>query len=305
MRVFVTGASGFLGSYLVEELLERGHEVGALVRPHSDTLRLARIREQICFVVGSIDNVSGLRQAIAAFRPDAIAHLAWEGVNNRERNSPAQARNVAATVELAQVAVELGVRVFVGAGSQAEYGPYHRAIKEDYIAQPTTLYGMAKLAAGTMTAELCRQNELRFAWMRVFSTYGPRDHDHWLIPDVIRTLKAGRRMSLTQAEQLWGFLHARDAAAGFRTVIECQSASGIFNLGSPEAPPLRDTITAIRDLIDPAGELGFGDIPYRPDQVMVLKADVTRLQSLGWLPTIPLPAGLQETVSFYDSIKQL
>jgi nucleoside-diphosphate-sugar epimerase len=75
----------------------------------------------------------------------------------------------------------------------------------------------------------------------------------------------------------------------------------VFNLGSPDAPPLRETILAIRNLIDPAGELGFGDISYRPDQVMVLKADVTRLQSLGWQPRIRLEDGLREMVRWYDA----
>ena len=303
MRVFVTGASGFLGSWLVEALMERGHTVAILLRPNADTWRLAGIADQAERIEASFDQFGELEARVRHFQPDAVAHLGWRGVGNADRNSPTQSQNIVDSTRLVELCASLRVKSFIGAGSQAEYGPYNRAIKEDDAARPTTLYGMAKLAAGTMAAELCRQNGVRFAWMRVFSTYGPKDHDHWLIPDAIRTLKAGRRMSLTMAEQLWGFLHARDAATGFRTVIESESATGVFNLGSPEAPPLRDTIIQIRDLVDPAGELGFGDIPYRPDQVMVLKADVTRLQSLGWQAGIGLPAGLQETVSFYAATK--
>ena len=258
---------------------------------------------RVRFIVGSLDDISALRSAIAAFEPDAIAHLAWWGVRNADRNSPIQARNIGPAVELAGLAAELGVKVFVGAGSQAEYGQYHRTIGEDDPARPTTLYGMAKVATATMAGELCHRNGVRFAWVRLFSTYGPKDHDHWLIPQLIRTLKAGRRMPLTKAEQRWGFLHVRDAASGIRTVIEAEAASGVFNLGSPEAPPLRETILAIRDLVDPAGELGFGEIPYRLDQVMVLKADVTRLQSLGWQPRIALKEGLREMVSWYNAIE--
>jgi len=209
---------------------------------------------RVQFIVGSLDDVLALRSSIAGFEPDAIAHLAWWGVRNADRNSPIQARNIGSTIELAGMAAELGVKVFVGAGSQAEYGQYHRAIGEDDPARPTTLYGMAKVASATMLAELSRQNGMRFTWLRLFSTYGPKDHDHWLIPQLIRALKAGQRMPLTKAEQLWGFLHVRDAADGIRTVIESDAASGVFNLGSPDAPPLRETILAIRDLIDPAGE---------------------------------------------------
>jgi len=303
MRILITGSTGFVGSYLIRELLDRGHYVGAIIRPESDAWRISEVRERVRFIVGSLDDISALRSAIAAFEPDAIAHLAWWGVRNADRNSPIQARNIGPAVELAGLAAELGVKVFVGAGSQAKYGQYHRTIGEDDPARPTTLYGMAKVATATMAGELCHRNGVRFAWVRLSSTYGPKDHDHWLIPQLIRTLKAGRRMPLTKAEQRWGFLHVRDAASGIRTVIEAEAASGVFNLGSPEAPPLPETILAIRDLVDPAGELGFGEIPYRLDQVMVLKADVTRLQSLGWQPRIALKEGLREMVSWYNAIE--
>jgi len=301
MRILVTGPTGFVGSYLIEELLERGHKVCAIVRPGSNAWRLSSVRDRVQFITGSLDDVPALRSAIADFGPDAIAHLAWWGVRNADRNSPVQARNIGPTVELVALAAELGVKILVGAGSQAEYGQYHRAISEDDPTRPTTLYGMAKVASATMAAEVAHRNGMRFAWVRLFSTYGPKDHDHWLIPQLIRALKAGERMPLTKAEQLWGFLNVRDAASGIRTVIEADAASGAFNLGSPDAPPLRETILAIRDLVDPAGELGFADIPYRPDQVMVLKADVTRLLGLGWRPRIALTAGLQEMVSWYNA----
>jgi nucleoside-diphosphate-sugar epimerase len=118
---------------------------------------------------------------------------------------------------------------------------------------------------------------------------------------MIRTLRSGERMALTACEQRWGFLHARDAAAAFRVVLENPSAHGLYNLGSPDAPPLRETVTRLRDLIDPKASLGFGVVAYRPDQVMVLAADVTRLTGLGWCPEIGLDQGLRETVAWANS----
>jgi nucleoside-diphosphate-sugar epimerase len=55
----------------------------------------------------------------------------------------------------------------------------------------------------------------------------------------------------------------------------------------------------LRDLVNPSAELGFGDVPYRPDQVMVLKADISRLAALGWKPAIDLASGLKEMVAWY------
>jgi len=301
MRIFVTGASGFLGSYLVADLVAQGHEVAVLLRPASSQWRLGEIHDRLHVIPGSLAQLDGLREALRAFAPEAVVHMAWRGVAGADRNSPVQAINVADTVGLAELAAEAGARIFVGAGSQAEYGPYDRAIREDDAPRPTTLYGMAKLAAGSMAMRLCEERGLRAAWLRIFSTYGPKDADHWLIPSMIRSLRSGQRMALTACEQRWGFLHARDAASAFRMAITRDAANGVFNVGSPDAPPLRETVTRLRDLVDPGAALGFGELAYRPDQVMVLAADVSRTLALGWKPEVSLDEGLRETVNWHDA----
>lgn len=299
MHFFVTGATGFLGSYLAADLLAAGHEVTVLVRPGADTWRLSEVLSRLHVLPGTLADLDSLAPQITAAGFDGVAHLAWRGVGNTDRNSPVQARNVPDTVELAALAAEGGARVFVGAGSQAEYGPHPRIIREDDAARPTTLYGKAKLAAGSMAGQLAAERGIRFAWLRIFSTYGPKDADAWLIPSMIRTLKSGQRMALTGCEQLWSFLHARDAAAGFRLALTDPGANGVYNLGAPEAPPLRETVTTLRDLVDPGAELGFGEVPYRPDQVMVLQPDMSRLMGHGWRPQVALADGLRETVASY------
>lgn len=297
MRVLVTGAGGFLGSHVAAELVARGHRVAALVRPSSAPWRLDPLAGRIDILRGDLADGPALAGLLAAVRPEAVVHLAWGGVGNAARNDPAQARNIAATLDLAAAAADAGARVFLGAGSQAEYGPKDHVIREEDATLPTTLYGHAKLAAGLMAGQLAAARGLRFAWLRVFSTYGPGDNPGWLISDLIAKLRRGERMALTPGAQRWGFLHARDAAAAFRVVLDDEGASGVFNLGSPDAPPLRETITMLRDLVDPRVPLGFGDVPYRPDQVMRLEADVGRLAALGWAPRIALADGLAETVA--------
>jgi nucleoside-diphosphate-sugar epimerase len=273
------------------------------LRPGTRPWRLASILDRLTVIEGALENMTALGNRLRSFAPDAVVHMAWRGVGSSERNSADQARNIVDAVALAELAADAGATIFVGAGSQAEYGPYDRVIVESDVARPTTTYGIAKLASGLMVERRCAERGLRFAWLRIFSIYGPKDAESLLIPSVIRTLRADRHMALTLCEQRWGFLHGRDAAAAVRLVLATPAARGIYNLGCPDAPPLHDTVKRLRELIG-AGELGFGEVPYRPDQVMVLAADVTRLEALGWRAMVGLDQGLRETLAWHDAAAQ-
>ncbi|MDE2184667.1 MAG: NAD(P)-dependent oxidoreductase [Alphaproteobacteria bacterium] len=300
MRVFLTGGSGFLGSHVAAELVRRDHGVICLCRNGSRPARLDAVRDAITLEPGDLHRRDQIDAALAKHKPDALCHLAWHGVFNVERNDPRQHDNAAAAGTLASSALAFGVRTIVATGSQAEYGPLNGPARESDALRPTTAYGRAKCEARRTLLELCADAGVRFAWLRVFSLYGPMDNDGWLIPSLIQALLDKRALSLTAGEQIWDFLYVADAARAIADVLETPTAAGDFNLGSGLPVPLRHVIEAVRDLIDPGAMLGFGEIPYRPDQVMHLEADVDRLRhAVGWRPTTNLADGLAQTVAWY------
>lgn len=300
MRVLLTGATGFLGSWVLEQLLDSGDTVAVLLRPGANTSRITEVLTRVRQITGDLRDVAALQPAVLDFAPDAVAHLAWEGVAGAERNAPDQWRNVCAALELVELAARCGARHWVGVGSQAEYGPCASVISEDAPTRPTTLYGASKLATGQLAQALCGQLGLRFGWLRLFSSYGPRDNPSWLIPSLILALKRGERPSVTGAQQLWDYIHVSDAAAAVVAVLRSPDAQGFFNLGSGSATPLREIIETVRDLAAPGQPVGFGELPYRPDQVMHLQADIQRLTlATGWRPQVPLGEGLRSTVRWF------
>ncbi|HEX2581429.1 MAG TPA: NAD(P)-dependent oxidoreductase [Dongiaceae bacterium] len=295
MRCLVTGATGFLGSYVVREALARGHKVAAFIRPDGDRSRLADCLDRIEIITGDLLAIEKAETGLANFAPELALHLGWHGVAGGDRNAITQADNIVATVKLCAFLGQIQTRAFVGAGSQAEYGPANRIIDESALTRPTTLYGIAKLSAALMAERMCAERHMRFAWLRVFSTYGPGDNPHWMIPSLISALRRGETPKLTACEQKWDFLHAEDAARAFLAVAETDEAQGIFNLGSGEAPPLVETVMMLRDAVAPLAKLDIGAVPYRPDQVMHLQADISRLRrTTGWQPRRSLREGLKE-----------
>jgi nucleoside-diphosphate-sugar epimerase len=300
MRYFITGAGGFLGSNVLHSMVEAGEEhIAVLLRPGEDPWRILDLLPRVRMFYGDLEDQRTFDEAFEAFAPDAVIHLAWKGVFGGERNDAAQVDNIGASLDLVKLAGRCGVKRFVGLGSQAEYGPCSARLDEQTPTRPTTLYGAAKLAVCVTAERLCELLGVGFAWIRVFSTYGPGDHPQWMIPYLIDKLLDGERPSLTAGEQLWDYLYAADAGAAIYAVARTPAATGVFNLGSGRPETLRRTIEMARDMIDPSLPLGFGEVPYRPDQVMHLEANIARLQAAtGWAPRVSLAEGLAKTVEW-------
>ena len=114
-----------------------------------------------------------------------------------------------------------------------------------------------------------------------------------MLTKVIGQLLAGERPSLTAGAQAWDYLHVADAAEALLRLGTAPRVAGAYNLGSGQARTIRAIVEMTRDLIDPRLPLGFGEVPYRPDQVMHLEADISRLrQDTGWSPAVGLEAGI-------------
>lgn len=301
MRCLVTGASGHLGSALTRRLVSEGETVFALVRPGSDLWRIADVRDRVALIPGDLQDIEAARPSILAAAPETVFHLGWSGVARGRRNDPQQIEtNVPGGLALFAAAREAGCATWIGVGSQAEYGVPDRVLTEDLPPRPVTSYGVAKLALGLLLAQLCDLAGMRFGWFRLLATYGPRDDETRLIPSVIRGLLAGERPRLTGGEQRWDFLYVDDAADALYRASQAATLSGVFNLGSGEAETVRGIVERIRDRIDPALVLGFGDVPYGPGEPMRVEADISRLRrELGWCPAVSLDAGLGRTIDWY------
>ena len=248
MKVFITGASGFIGSHVALDLLARGHEVAVLLRAGSNPWRLERALDRMHAVRGDLSQPASYAAALRELAPEAVVHLAWTGVANHDRNDWKQAENVTQAVHLLEAAVAGGARHFVGCGSQAEYGPRPDRSPETAPLEPTTAYGAAKVATLHLLRALAALHGVRFAWARFFSTYGPGDEAHWMIPQLIGRLLRGERPALTEGVQQWDYCHVRDAAHAVTRIIESPQAEGAFNVGSGTTMSVRRTGRFMSDL---------------------------------------------------------
>ncbi len=301
MRCLVTGVSGHVGAFLTKALLARGCEVAVLVRPQSDLWRIEDVLSEVMVLYGTLGDLGQARDALNSWKPEIVFHLAWAGVTGGFHNDTVQiTRNVAGSLELFEAAQEAGMKAWVGVGSQAEYGTVDGILREDLAPNPVTAYGVAKHGLSLMTEKLCAMTGTRFLWVRLLAAYGPMDDPRHLLPSVINQLLDGVRPALTPGQQCCDYLYVEDVAEAICRLALETSAQGVFNLGSGDARTVRFLVERVRDLIDPALPLGLGDVPYRPNQVMYLQGDISKLTAAtGWRPQIGLEEGLRRTVEWH------
>ncbi len=300
MKAVVTGATGAVGMALISELTSRGIEVLVLCRAQSP--RSANIPESplVKKLDCPLDKMSELD--VGEERYDMFFHLAWDGTTGATRNDMyLQNTNVKYTLDAVELAERLGCKVFLGAGSQAEYGRADGDLNSRTPTFPENGYGIAKLCAGNMSRVMCKQKGIKHIWVRILSVYGPFDGARSLVSMAIDKISRGERASFTAGEQMWDYMYSGDAA---RAMVELaiKGKDGIaYCLGSGKARRLSEYIEMIRDNIDPDAELGLGDIDYAEGQVMYLCADISELvRDTGFEPSVSFEDGIRKTIDWYN-----
>lgn len=284
-KIIVTGATGCVGSAVVRRALVKDISVTCIVHKGSKRLSNLPADDRVKIVKCNLSDYATLD---LQGEYDAFIHLSWEKTFGASRDdAEVQMRNIQYTLGACHLAKRCGCKVFVGAGSQAEYGVQSVDLTPDLPVKPESGYGIAKYAAGKLSAMLCKDFGMRQCWVRILSVYGPNDGENTLISYVIRELKAGRSPELTKCEQIWDYLHADDAGDAILAVAEKGIDGKIYPLGSGCGRKLSEYVEDIRKIVNPAIEIKYGAKDYYPHQPMHLVADISELtRDTGWKPVV-------------------
>lgn len=299
-KVVILGATGSIGMALISHLIKNNIEVLVLYR--KDSLRANRIpdhpliKKEVCSLAEMSDFASKSKD-----KYDTFYYFAWEGTFGNSRNDMyLQSQNIKYTLDAVHLAKRLGCHTFIGAGSQAEYGRVEEKLAPGTAVSPENGYGIAKLCAGQMSRILCGQLGMRHIWTRILSVYGPMDNENSLTMSTIIKLINGEQTHFTSGEQIWDFLYSEDAANAFYLLGEKGVDGKTYCLGSGNTCLLKDVITEIINQINPNAKTGIGDLPYPPNQVMFLCADIESLtKDTGFIPIVSFKDGIGKTIKWY------
>ena len=291
MRIFATGATGFVGRSLIPLLEAAGHEVLSLQR----SLNLNNAHALKGDLSELASDPKPLQNALQSFQPHVVIHLAWGKASNLYRDHACHyLENLRFTERLVDiVADDLPRTHFIGVGSQAEYGPLNTLLTPATAAHPRLAYGKAKKLAGEYA--LARLAD-RAAWLRLLTAYGPGDDPNKFIPYVLKCYRDGQAPVTSPGAQVWDWLHVSDAALALSTCAE-QRVSGLHVLASGETASFRDVTLQLQTLARARGlnalDPQFGGRPYATNELYYLAGDPASLmRACGWRPGLPLAIGL-------------
>lgn len=292
-KLILTGATGMIGSAIVRGALKQDYEITCIVKKNSSRIKNIPQDSHVHIIDADISEYKNLE---LNEKYDIFMHLAWNKTTVGGRDDvDSQLKNIEYTLDAVRLAKRCGCSVFIGAGSQAEYGVQTVPLTPELPVNPESGYGIAKYTAGKLSSLLCKQLGIRFSWMRILSVYGKNDGENTLISYCIRELKTGRSPELTKCEQIWDYLNCDDAARAFLAVAEKGIGGKFYPLGSGTGRKLSNYIEDIQRIVNSAVSIEFGKKEYYPHQPMYLVADVSELEKdTGWKAEVEFVEGIKE-----------
>ena len=310
-KVLVTGADGFIGSHLVEHLIEEGFQVKAFVYYNSfnswgwlDTLP-KEVLNKIEIFTGDVRDPNGVRTAVKGV--DIIYHLAALIAIPYSYHSPDSYvdTNVKGTLNILQAARDFNIeRVIVTSTSEVYGTALYVPIDEKHPKQGQSPYSASKIGADAMADSFFRSFNLPVTIVRPFNTFGPRQSARAVIPTIITQLLAGAtEIKLGALHPTRDLLFVKDTVKGFVEIANSSQTIGQeINIATQQEISIKDLAQNIINIINPNAKIISDDVRLRPEKSEVerLLGSAEKIKSLTkWEPSFNLEQGLQQTIEWF------
>lgn len=315
--VLVTGADGFIGSHLVELLLDEGYRVRAFCLYNSfgtwgwlDNFPKEKL-EQLDIFMGDVRDPNGVRTAMKGC--SIVYHLAALIAIPYSYHSPDSYidTNVKGTLNILQAAKDLEVeRVLVTSTSEVYGTAQFVPITEAHPRQPQSPYSASKIGADCMAESFYRSFDLPVTIVRPFNTYGPRQSARAIIPTIITQLLAGfEEIQLGDLTPTRDLLFVKDTARGFLAIAKsCELIGEDCNIATNSEITMQKMADTLVKLINPQAKIVQDPKRLRPtkSEVFRLFGDNTKIQQYtNWKPNYTLQQGLQATIDWFANKENL
>lgn len=295
-KVVVTGASGFIGRALTQELLRLNYKVYAIVRKKE---KLSSLSNPNLYVIeADFEDYSTLSRKIPECDFEAFFHLAWSGYGTQTNDYNVQMQNVLYSCHAATAASELNSRKFIFAGSSHEY---LTCTNPSNVLHHCSIYGTAKRCARKMVQTITHNNNMVFHGVIFTNIFGPGDSSERSTNTMIRKIQKDKFLDLIEGNTLYDWTYIDDCVGGMVAVMTKGKPHYHYYVGSRVLRPFSEIISEFKNIVSPDAVLNFGKykdssfIDYRKINTYALYQDT------GYLSTSIFEESIIKTVSWLNN----
>lgn len=292
MRVVVTGAIGFIGRWLVEELLHQGDDVTIIIRNRAvmpkDWIGKVRIVES------SMEKYNELtRKDFDYLVFDLFFHLAWEGVSGEENGIlTTQLRNIQTTCDALYLAVRLNCVKFINAGSIMEYEAMQYLSIDKVKPNMRNIYSTAKLAADFMAKTIATQENIMYVNAIISNVYGAGEKSSRFFNTTLRKMQKNEIVKLTKCTQLYDFIYVSDAVRAIIFIGKNGDRNVSYYIGNAKQYPLKYFVLKMKEILESDSELLFGAADFEGIFLSYDNLDTKKLERMGFEVEIAFETGI-------------
>lgn len=239
MKIFFTGATGFIGQHILNALENISHHVLCISRTK------LKDRNNISFIRGDL-NSQDTFQTIKEFNPELTLHFSWEGIPNFDFNT--SKKNLDTGLQLIRfLHTDTSCRRFIFSGSCFEYGiKQGECVESDFSQNNLNDFTWAKRSlCEYMRALSLKDPTFNYQWFRVFYAYGPGQKPHSLIPTIVSTIQKKGELNIRTPWNENDYIYVEDLAAAILESIDTKMKNGIYNLGSGKTHSVFEILKSI------------------------------------------------------------
>lgn len=287
MKIFVTGASGFIGRNLLPVFEE--HDL--LCLSHSKDIK--NTARNVKVINGDLNNSDSYIDELSQFKPDCCIHLAWHGLPDYSvRNSTS---NLNAGIQLVESLVKVKCKKIFIAGSCWEYGEAEGLVDENSNPIESGIFASFKSSMRIITESICNESDIKLIWGRAFFVYGPDQRENALIPSCFRDFKNGIQPQINNPKARNDFVYVHDVVNSIKVLVESEESNGLYNIGSGESSAVWEVVNMV------ANEMRV-PLPYKdiPSSLNGSFADIDKIKKHGWIPKVSLVSGISKTVKYLN-----
>lgn len=303
-KFLITGASGFIGSYILRRLIIQKEDVDIILRDQAKVWRIKDLLSKVKIFNSDLSDHEKLLEIFKESKPDVIYHLATNGGYSYQNDPDSIIEtNILGTWNMIKASLNFDYELFINTGSSSEYGNKNSRMKESDLLEPDSYYAVTKAIQTLLSSFVAKSKGKPIVTLRPFSVYGPYEESSRLIPTLMNALLFKKDMNLVNPNISRDMVYIDDVISVYLMVDQLKKFGGeYFNVCTGVQSTIKNIVDMAVKITKESTIFNWGEMENRSWDKYVWVGDPKKAKKkLGWLAKTNLAQGLTRMWEWYKN----